>query len=70
MNNQDLFLLYCGYVILGDGNGKLNIWDWKIIKFYSRFKVYDKVCIGVVWYFYEIFKVITCGWDGFIKLWD
>ncbi|KAK1338116.1 hypothetical protein QTO34_001226 [Cnephaeus nilssonii] len=30
------------YVISGDGNGKLNIWDWKTTKLYSRFKAHDK----------------------------
>ncbi|EAW48319.1 cell division cycle 40 homolog (yeast), isoform CRA_a [Homo sapiens] len=58
------------YVISGDGNGKLNIWDWKTTKLYSRFKAHDKVCIGAVWHPHETSKVITCGWDGLIKLWD
>lgn len=38
--------------------------------FCSKFKVYDVVCISCLWYFYEIFKVVICGWDGFIKYWD
>lgn len=70
VNNCDLFSFCCSYVISGDGNGKLNIWDWKTTKLYSRFKAHDKVCIGAVWHPHETSKVITCGWDGLIKLWD
>lgn len=70
MSNQAVFSLHCSYVISGDGNGKLNIWDWKTTKLYSRFKAHDKVCIGAVWHPHETSKVITCGWDGLIKLWD
>ncbi|XP_037054410.1 LOW QUALITY PROTEIN: pre-mRNA-processing factor 17-like [Peromyscus leucopus] len=58
------------YVISGDGNGNLNIWDWKTTKLYGRFKAHDEVCIGVVWHPHEASTVITCGWDGLIKLWD
>uniref|UniRef100_A0A286X8C7 Uncharacterized protein n=1 Tax=Cavia porcellus TaxID=10141 RepID=A0A286X8C7_CAVPO len=54
-------------VISGDGNGKLNIWDWNTTKLYSRFKAHDEVW---GWGFSSTSKVITCGWDGVIKLWD
>uniref|UniRef100_F6QYT3 Pre-mRNA-processing factor 17 n=1 Tax=Equus caballus TaxID=9796 RepID=F6QYT3_HORSE len=41
------------YVISGDGNGKLNIWDWKTTKLYSRFKAHDK-------YTHSCFRYIQC----------
>ncbi|XP_033635021.1 pre-mRNA-processing factor 17-like [Asterias rubens] len=58
------------YVVSGDADGKLNIWDWKSTKLYSRIKAHDSVCIGCIWHPHETSKVITCGWDGQIKLWD
>ena len=35
------------YVISGDGNGFLVIWDWKSTKRYAKIKAHDDVCIGV-----------------------
>ncbi|CAK8672299.1 pre-mRNA-processing factor 17-like [Clavelina lepadiformis] len=58
------------YIASGDGDGKVFIWDWKTTKLYSKFQAHDSVCIGCTWHPHETSKLITCGWDGQIKLWD
>lgn len=58
------------YVISGDADGKLYIWDWKTTKLYSKLKAHDNVCIAVLWHPHETSKVVSAGWDGSLKLWD
>lgn len=58
------------FVISGDAQGKLNIWDWKTTKLYSRIDAHDGVCMCVQWHPHESSRVVTCGWDGLIKYWD
>ncbi|XP_033110278.1 pre-mRNA-processing factor 17-like [Anneissia japonica] len=53
-----------------DADGRLNIWNWKTTKLLKKFKAHDGVSIGCIWHPHETSKVITCGWDGLIKLWD
>jgi len=58
------------YLISGDADGKLFIWDWKTSKLYSKFKAHDEVCIAALWHPHETSKIATAGWDGLIKYWD
>ncbi len=58
------------YLISGDADGKLYIWDWKTTKLYSKFKAHDDVCIAALWHPHETSKIATAGWDGVIKYWD
>ncbi|KAK2716022.1 pre-mRNA-processing factor 17-like [Artemia franciscana] len=58
------------YLVSGDGDGKLFIWDWRTTKLQAKFKAHDGVCISVVWHPHETSKIISAGWDNVIKLWD
>lgn len=75
IDNKSLFILvwpifYYSYLISGDADGKVYVWDWKTTKLYNKFKAHDDVCVGVLWHPHETSKVATCGWDGVIKYWD
>jgi len=58
------------YLCSGDGEGKMFIWDWKNGRLYSRFRAHDQVVIDCKWLPHETSKLITCSWDGTIKMWD
>ncbi|KNC79700.1 pre-mRNA-processing factor 17 [Sphaeroforma arctica JP610] len=58
------------YVISGDSEGKLIIWDWKSTKIYKRLECHTKVTIGCLWHPHEPSQVITCSWDGTVSVWD
>ena len=63
-------VLFCSYLISGDADGKLFIWDWKTTKLLNKFKAHDNVCISCLWHPHETSKVATAGWDGVIHYWD
>ncbi|XP_055939195.1 pre-mRNA-processing factor 17-like [Argiope bruennichi] len=58
------------YIVSGDADGKVYIWDWKTTKLFSKFKAHDNVCSSVLWHPHETSKVVSAGWDGTMKLWD
>lgn len=59
-----------GYLISGDSNGRCVIWDWKTRRIFERINAHTQVCMDVRWHPRETSKILTCGWDGLIKLWD
>lgn len=59
------------YMMSGDGKGKLHVWDWKSMKKCREFQAHDNgPCMGAIWHPIIPSYIITCGWDGVIKLWD
>ena len=58
------------YVISGDGEGRLWIWDWKTTKMLKRIPCHSQVLIDCVWHPHSTSKVITASWDGTMHLLD
>lgn len=59
------------FMCSGDGNGKLNVWDWNKGKLLQKFRAHDKgPSVGCVWHPVLPSTVFTCGWDSVIKMWQ
>ncbi|CAD7964416.1 unnamed protein product [Amoebophrya sp. A25] len=58
------------FVASGDGNGRLFLWGWKNCRLFKSFDAHTGACMGSVWHPKHTSKMLTCGYDGLIKLWD
>merc|ERR1711976_375325 len=58
------------YIISGDGDGKVCIWDWKTTRMMAKWKAHDKACVAAIWHPHETSKVATASWDNSVKYWD
>ena len=58
------------YIVSGDGDGKVCIWDWKTTRMMAKWKAHDKACVAAIWHPHETSKVATASWDNSIKFWD
>ncbi|KAL0485053.1 pre-mRNA-processing factor 17 [Acrasis kona] len=70
------YAIQCGfsndarYVLSGDSQGNVDFWDWKSMEKLKTIKCHDNVCIGATWHPIHKSQVLTCGWDGLIKLFE
>lgn len=58
------------YLVSGDADGNLALFDWKTTRLLQKVRAHESVCIAAKWHPLETSKVVTAGWDGAIKLWD
>ena len=59
------------YLVSGDGNGKMFVWDWQSGKYLKKFNAHERgPAMSAVWSPIDPSTVATCGWDGSIKLWS
>ena len=58
------------FITTGDAEGKLWFWDWKTCKNLKTFEAHTGVCIDVDWHPFHSSRVVSCGWDGTIKMWE
>lgn len=66
---QITFFVHHRYLLSGDANGGLLVYDWASQKVKKRFRAHDKPTIGVEWHPQEASMVASCSWDDTIKLW-
>lgn len=58
------------FMASGDAMGRAFFWDWKSSRMIRTLQGHKGVCIDVAWHPTVPSRVVTCGWDGNIKLWD
>lgn len=59
------------YLVSGDGNGNVYLWDWKRHKILQKYKAHNQgPAICCAWHPLEPSTMFTCGWDGVIKMWQ
>lgn len=59
------------FLASGDGDGKIYFWDWRRSKLLQKYRAHDNgPTIGCAWHPVDPTMVVTCGWDGMIKIWE
>jgi pre-mRNA-processing factor 17 len=57
------------YVAAGDERGRLYFYDWKTCRNYRTLEAHDSPTVAVEWHPADSNQVLTCGWEGTVKLW-
>lgn len=52
----------------GDGEGSLIVWRWEKALFHAKIRIHEKAVMGAVWHPFDQSSLLTCSWDGSIKL--
>ncbi|KAK0422031.1 hypothetical protein QR680_007322 [Steinernema hermaphroditum] len=58
------------FLISGDSEGKLFVWDWRTHKIVARWKAHEQPCISALWHPHEKSRILTGGLDGLVKMWN
>ncbi|CAD7940209.1 unnamed protein product [Amoebophrya sp. A120] len=58
------------FITSGDGNGKLWFWGWRNNRVYKSMNAHSGALMSCCWHPKHTSRVITCGYDGLIKVWD
>lgn len=58
------------FLVSGDERGRLFFYDWKTSKNYRTIDAHPGACIGVEWSPSNPTMVASCGWEGYVKLWQ
>jgi pre-mRNA-processing factor 17 len=59
------------FLCSGDSLGMLYFWDWGSTRMLKKFQVHENgPCVGTAWHPLKPSMVATCGWDGYVKLWE
>jgi len=58
------------YLCSGDAEGRIFVWEWTTGRLIRKIKAHEQVCVGVQWHPYEPSKLLSCSWDGTVKLWS
>ncbi|MFH4979981.1 hypothetical protein AB6A40_006690 [Gnathostoma spinigerum] len=57
------------FLMSGDADGKVFIWDWRNHKTVARWKAHDECVISSLWHPHETSLIVTGSWDSLIKMW-